>query len=251
MSKKTLADKVAVVTGGSSGIGEAAAKSLAAHGAKVVVAARREKEGQAVVEAIQGFEGQALFVKTDVTEPAQVSALMKQATEQYGSLDILFNNAGIPGSQLVPIVDETEENLRHILEVNLVGAWRTMKEAIPYMVKAGGGSIINTTSVAGLRGFGTFSSYVASKFALEGLSRSVAQEVAGQGIRINTVAPGPVDTPLLDQATGGDHSAFTSMTHLQRAGKPDEIAAMVVFLASDAASYITGQAMTVDGGMMA
>ena len=251
MSKKTLTNKVAVVTGGSSGIGEAAAKSMAAQGAKVVVAARRENEGQAVVDAIQGFEGEALFVKTDVTDLAQVKSLLSQAYEQYGSLDILFNNAGIPGTKLVPLVEETEENFRRILEVNLVGAWYAMKEVIPFMVKSGGGSIINTTSVAGLRGFGTFSSYVASKFALEGLSRSVAQEVAGQGIRINTVAPGPVDTPLLDQATGGDHSAFTSMTHLKRAGTPDEIAAMVVFLASDAASYITGQAMTVDGGMTA
>ncbi len=251
MATASLAGKTSVVTGGSSGIGAAAAEALAAEGSKVVVAARRQAEGESVVASIKKAGGEAAFVQTDVTQLDQVSRLMEAVIQKYGSLDILFNNAGIEGARLTPLVEESEENLRQIMEVNLIGAWYVMKAAIPIMASQGGGSIINTTSVAGLRGFGMFSSYVASKFALEGLSRSVAQEVAEAGIRVNTVAPGPITTDLLNRITGGDPSPFTNMTPMKRAGTAAEVAQAVVYLASCSTGYVTGSTLGVDGGMTA
>ncbi|MEO1085172.1 MAG: glucose 1-dehydrogenase [Acidobacteriota bacterium] len=251
MSTLTLDGKVAVITGGNSGIGRAAALALAERGAAVVVGARREDRGQAVVDEIKALGGRALFVKTDVTKQAEVEALVAAAVSEYGGLDIAFNNAGTEGASMSPLTEETEDNLRHVFEVNYVGLWHSMRAEIPALSRRGGGVIINTTSVAGLRGFPAFSTYVASKFAVEGLSRSVALEVAGHGIRVNTIAPGPIDTELLDRATGGDASGFTQMVPMQRTGTPEEVGAVVAFLASDDASYIAGQALRVDGGMMA
>ena len=246
-----LEAKTAIITGASSGIGAETAKRFAKEGANVVLAARRTDVGEAIAKEINDSGGKAIFVKTDVTSSTDVESLFEKAIQQYGKIDIVFNNAGYEGDELTFLVEEKEENLRKILEVNLIGAWRVMKHAVQHMNQSGGGSIINTTSVAGLRGFGAFSSYVASKFALEGLTRSVAQEVAENKVRINSVAPGPIETPLLDRATGGDHSAFSSLTKMQRAGTPEEVSEVVLFLASDASSYVTGQAMVVDGGMLA
>ena len=251
MSTQKLEGKVAVITGGNSGIGRAAALALAKQGAAVAIGARREDEGNAVVEEIKSQGGQAIFVKTDVTDASQVEALVAAAVSEFGGLDIAFNNAGIEGAALAPMMDETEDNARRVLEVNYFGLWHSMRAEIPELQKRGGGVIINTTSVAGLRGFPAFSSYVSSKFAVEGLSRSVAQEVAPLGIRVNTVAPGPIETPLLDRATGGDASGFTQMVPLQRAGTPEEVAALVTFLASPEATYVTATSLRVDGGMMA
>ena len=251
MTHQNLIEKVAVVTGGNSGIGRASALALAERGAAVVIGARRQEQGEAVAEEIRSRGGQALFVKTDVTEQAQVDALVDAAVSEFGGLDIAFNNAGIEGAALSPLTDESEENLRRVMEVNFFGLWHSMRAEIPALAKRGGGVILNTTSVAGLRGFGAFSSYVASKFAVEGLSRSVAQEVAPLGIRVNTVAPGPIETDLLERATGGDASGFTQMVPLQRAGSAEEVAATVAFLASPEASYVNGQFLRVDGGMMA
>lgn len=246
-----LEGKTALITGASSGIGAATAKRFAKEGANVVLAARRDDVGESLANEINDLGGKAVFIKTDVTIASDIDSLFKDATQQFGKIDILFNNAGYEGDELTFLVDEKEDNLRKILEVNLIGAWRVMQYAVQHMIQSGGGSIINTTSVAGLRGFGAFSSYVASKFALEGLTRSVAQEVAENKIRVNSVAPGPIETPLLDRATGGDHSAFSALTKMQRAGKPEEVSEVVLFLASDASSYVTGQAMVVDGGMLA
>lgn len=246
----SLRNKVALITGGTSGIGRAAAITLAQAGAAVVIGARREAEGAALVKEIEAADGRAVFLKTDVTDKAQIAALVAKAVDEFGGLDIAFNNAGIEGDGMHPLIDETEENLRQVMEVNFFGVWNSMKAELPAMIARGGGVIINTTSVAGLKGFGMFSSYVSSKFAVEGLSRSIAQEVAGSGIRINTIAPGPIDTPLLDRATGNDHTMFTQHVPMQRAGTVDEVAGLVRFLASDEAAYVTGHALRVDGGMM-
>jgi NAD(P)-dependent dehydrogenase (short-subunit alcohol dehydrogenase family) len=247
---KNLEGKVALITGGTSGIGRGAAIALAQAGASVVIGARREAEGAALVKEIEAADGRAVFLKTDVTDAAQVSALVDTATREFGGLDIAFNNAGIEGAGLLPLVEESEENVRNVMEVNFFGVWNSMKAEVPALIARGGGVIINTTSVAGLKGFGMFSSYVASKFAVEGLSRSIAQEVAGAGIRVNTIAPGPIATALLDRATGSDHSMFTQHVPMQRAGTVEEVAGLVRFLASDEAAYVTGHALRVDGGML-
>lgn len=250
VSPRSLDNKVALITGGTSGIGRAAAIALAQAGAAVVIGARRESEGAALVKEIKAQDGRAVFLKTDVTDAGQVAALVDTAVREFGGLDIAFNNAGIEGAGLVPLAGETEESLRNVMEVNFFGVWNSMKAELPALTARGGGVIINTTSVAGLKGFGMFSSYAASKFAVEGLSRSVAQEVAGAGIRINTIAPGPIDTPLLDRTTNNDHSMFTSHVPLERTGTVDEVAGLVRFLASEEAAYVTGHSLRVDGGMM-
>lgn len=248
MSKR-LDHKVAVITGGNSGIGRATALAFAREGARVVLGARREEEGEAVAREIRDAGGDATFVRTDVADVGAVRALAQTAVDTYGALDIAFNNAGTEGAGLTPLMEDTEDNVRRMFDINVLGVWNAMRAQIPHMVDQGG-AIVNTSSVAGLRGFGTFSGYVASKFAVEGLSRAAAQELAGSNIRVNTVAPGPIDTALLDRAAHGDASGFIDMVPLGRVGRPEEIADTVVFLASDAASYITGQSIVADGGML-
>jgi len=247
----SLQGKVALVTGGTSGIGRAAAVALAAAGAKVVIGARRQAEGQTLVDEVTAAGGEAAFQATDVTDTEQIASLVSLAVERFGGLDVAFLNAGIEGAGLVPMMEESEQDLRRILEVNFFGVWNSMRAVVPALLERGGGSIISTTSIAGQKGFGAFSSYAASKFAVEGLSRSVAAELAESGVRVNTIAPGPIDTAMLERTTGGDSSMFTSYVPMQRAGTSEEVAALVTFLASDGASYITGHTLRVDGGMLA
>ena len=166
-NQPSLETKVALVTGATSGMGRAAAIALAQAGASVVVGARRGAEGADLIREIQSKGGRAVFQKTDVTDAAQVAALVEKALTEFGGLDIAFNNAGTEGEGMIPLIEETEENLRQVMEVNFFGVWRSMKAEIPALMERGGGAIINTTSVAGVRGFGTFSSYVSSKFATE------------------------------------------------------------------------------------
>ncbi|MGJ8637358.1 MAG: glucose 1-dehydrogenase [Phycisphaerales bacterium] len=245
-----LESKVALVTGANSGIGEAAAIALADAGASVVLGARRQEEGERVAQKIRDNGGKAVFLKTDVTIQSEVEALVALAVSEYGGLDIAFNNAGTDG-QPGPIVDEDEANFDRVIGTNVKGVWYSIKAQIPELRKRGGGSIINTSSILGSHGVSNFGTYVASKFAVEGLTKSVALEYAKEGIRVNAVAPGPIQTPLLEHATGGNPDGFNGIVALGRPGTVEEIAPAVVFLASDQSSYITGQSIAIGGGATA
>lgn len=250
MSTQDLAGKVALVTGASSGIGAASAVALAEAGASVVLAARSLDKGESVAEKIRSVGGKAVFVQTDVTDDAQLARFVAAAESEFGGLDIAFNNAGTEGP-LGPLADVDASTYDTVFDTNVRSIWNGMRHQIPALRKRGGGVIINNSSILGLRGVANFATYVASKFAVEGLTRSAAIELAGDNIRVNTVAPGPIVTPLLERATGGNTDGFNAIIPMKRAGKPEEIASGVVFLASDAASYITGHALPIGGGATA
>ncbi len=249
-----LANKVAIVTGGTSGIGRASAIALAAAGAKVVVAGRRAQEGAEVERTIRDAGGEVLFVPTDVTDAAQQSNLIAQTVDRFGRLDIAFNNAGVEG-QLGPFAEQGEENFDLIFDVNVKGLWRSMQYQIKQFLSQGdGGSIINTASVAGLVGFPGGSIYTASKHAVLGLTKTAALEFASSGIRVNAVSPGAIETEMYDRFTGGNsdvQAQVVAMHPLGRAGKAAEVADAVVFLAGENSSFVTGQSITVDGGYTA
>lgn len=245
-----LKNKVALVTGASSGIGRDAALALAKAGAVVVLGNRRESEGEETARLIRESGGEAVFLRTDVTRQADVDALVGRAVDRFGRLDIAVNNAGVEGA-MAPIAEETDENFDFVFGINVKGLWRSMRAEIRSMLATGGGSVINMSSVVGRKGFPGFSTYVASKHAVEGLTKAVALEVAERGIRVNSVAPGPIATAMVDRITGGDHASFAEMVPMKRVGRTEEISGLVVFLASDAAGYTTGQSYAVDGGMLA
>lgn len=251
-----LEGKVALVTGGSSGIGRATALAFAREGANVVIAANKNvKGGQEAVRLIKKAGGEAIFIKTDVSKRTDVELMVKKSVETYGRLDCAFNNAGVEGSPFTHIVDYSEETWDHVISINLKGAWLCMKYEVSQMVRQGSGSIVNMSSTAGLVGSQVGNSaYVASKHGVVGLTKAVALEYAGQGIRVNAVCPAIIRTPMSEKLFGGDPQREAQMAALQpigRVGTPDEVAAAVVWLSSDAASYITGHALPVDGGLIA
>jgi NAD(P)-dependent dehydrogenase (short-subunit alcohol dehydrogenase family) len=190
-----FAGKVALITGGNAGIGRATAIEFAKHGAKVVVSGRREKEGHDVIAEIKALGGEAIFVKTDVSKASDVKAMIEQTLETFGRLDYAFNNAGIEQA-LTPLPEQTEETYDQIMNINVKGVWLSLKHEVPAMLKAGGGAIVNNSSIAGLVGFAMAPVYVASKHAVNGLTKSVALEYAKQNVRINAVAPGPIETRM-------------------------------------------------------
>ncbi len=245
-----LTNKVAIVTGASSGIGEAAAIALANAGASVVLGARRQEQGEAVAQRIRDNGGKAIFVQTDVSKPADAQALVDKAVAEFGGLDIAFNNAGIEGTP-GPITDSTEDNFDQIFDTNVKGVWSALRAQIPALKARGGGSIINTSSILGSRGVAGFSAYAASKFAVEGLTQSAALEVAKENIRVNGIAPGPIQTDMLNRATGGNTDGFNGIIAMGRPGTTCEISPAVVFLASDESSYITGHTLPIGGGAKA
>ena len=252
-----LDGKVALVTGAGSGIGRAACLALAREGAKVVVADVVSDGGEETAAMVRDSGGDALFVRTDVTIAVQVEAMVARTVDTYGRLDCALNNAGVQleiqrGSTTMT-ADCTEEVYDRTLAVNLKGVWLCMKYEIPRMLEAGAGAIVNTSSAAGLVGIEGQAVYVASKHGVIGLTKLAALEYASSGVRINAVCPGSTRTPMIDDITGKDpqmESRVASSQPLRRMGAPEEIAAAVVWLCSDAASFVTGHAMSVDGGMV-
>ena len=252
--KKTFENKVALVTGGTSGIGKAAALALGSEGAKVVVAGRREDEGREVVEAIQETGRKALFVKTDVSREADVKSLVEKTIAAFGSLDFAFNNAGTEGTAGINTDQQTEENYRRTFDINVLGVLLSMKYEIAALLK-NGGAIVNTSSVAGQIGMAGFGVYTASKHAVNGLTRSAALEVAKQGVRVNAIAFGAIDTPMLDRFIGESHTNnpqrdwLAGLHPVGRIGTVDEAARAVISLLEN--PFITGSVLTVDGGWTA
>jgi NAD(P)-dependent dehydrogenase (short-subunit alcohol dehydrogenase family) len=245
--------RVALVTGGASGIGRAAAEAFARLGASVMVADRDETHGDLVVAAITAGGGRARFVRTDVAEQDQVRRMVAAVEEEFGRLDVAVNNAGIPGTYK-PLTDQLLDDWQRTLAVNLTGTFLCMQEEIPAMLDVGRGAIVNVASAAGLMGFANLPAYVASKHGVIGLTKGVALEYARQDIRVNAVCPGNVHTPMLEGFVGGDQVALQGMgkvTPIGRLGTPSEIAEAIVWLCSDAAAFVTGHAMAVDGGVLA
>jgi len=241
--------KVAIVTGGSSGIGRAAAIAFEKAGAKVVVAARREAEGEETVHLIKETGSEALFVKTDVTKAADVEALVNKATETYGRLDYAFNNAGSgkPGS----IVDLAEADWDYEININLKSIWLCMKYEIPAMHKSGGGAIVNTSSQGALLGVANYGAYGAAKAGVIALTRAAAAEYSSDRIRVNAVSPGAVKTDLWAEAPPEMIDQVAAGIPLKRIGAPKDIAEAVVWLCADAASFVTGHNLVIDGGFTA
>lgn len=248
----SLNNKVALVTGGTSGIGRTSAIAFAAAGAKVVVAGRREEEGEETVRLIQQAGSEGLFVKADVAQEADVAALVTATVNKFGSLDIAFNNAGLLGQNAL-LADQTESDYNRVFGVNVKGVFLSLKYEIAQMLAQGtGGAIVNTSSINGFRPLAPgFSIYNASKTAVIMLTKTAAIEYAAQKIRINAIAPGPIETEMLSQATGGNSKVFEGFVPAGRLGKPDDIANAVLWLCSDAADFITGHTLAVDGGVLA
>ena len=246
--------KVALVTGAGSGIGRATAVAFAREGAKAVIADIDPKGGKETVQIIKDLGGDALFVKADVTQASDAQAMVKRAVDTYGRLDYAHNNAGIDaGEDLTRTADYPEEVWDRVIGVNLKGVWLGMKYQIPQMLKQGGGAIVNTSSNMGLVG-GWDCAYVASKHGVSGLTKTAAIEYAKLGIRINAVCPGAVDTPMTERLIANQIEGALGEVEkhpMNRRGVPEEIAAAVVWLCSDAASFVIGHTMSVDGGYVA
>ncbi len=246
----TFAGKVALVTGGSSGIGRATAIKFGERGAKVVVAARREKESLETVEMIKKAGGEATFVRTDVRIASEVENMVNQTVERYGRLDIAFNNAGV-GGIMARMIRTTEEIFDEVVGTNFKGVWLSMKYEIPVMQKQGGGVIINNASTAGVATAERLAVYSGSKHAVVAISKAAATEYGRDNIRVVAICPGWIKTAMTEELRAQkDADVFIrSSVPLKRMGEPEEVAEMVVWLASDAASYVSGGAFIVSGGM--
>ncbi|MGM0579541.1 MAG: SDR family oxidoreductase [Bacteroidota bacterium] len=241
-------DKVAIVTGGSFGIGRATAVLFAKHGAKVTIA--DVVEDSETLNIIKKSGGTAIFVKCDVSKESDVINMVEQTIKKFGRIDFAFNNAGIEGLA-APAHECSNNNWTNVMNVNIDGVWLCMKHQIPHMIKQGRGAIVNNASVAGLVGFAGIPAYVASKHAVIGLTKNAALDYAKLGIRVNVVCPGIIKTPMIDRFTGKDkkiEKQFIDMEPIGRLGEPEEVAEAVMWLCSDASSFVTGQALAVDGG---
>ena len=248
-----MQDKVALVTGASSGIGRATALVFAREGAKVVVADLNVVGGQETVQLVRAAGGEAVFVETDVAQAASVEAMVQTALDTYGRLDCAHNNAGVEGV-LSRTAEQTEQDWEPVIRINLKGVWLCMKYELPHLVQQGSGAIVNTASGAGLIGVKRMAAYVASKHGVIGLTKTAALEYAKSGVRVNAVCPGVIQTAMVERVSGRRPDVLEKMIAAEpigRSGQPEEIAESVVWLCSDAASFVTGHAMAVDGGAVA
>jgi NAD(P)-dependent dehydrogenase (short-subunit alcohol dehydrogenase family) len=244
-------DKVAFVTGGASGIGRAAALAFAQAGASVAVADVGEQANQETARLIEQGGGRALAVRCDVTRGDDVKAALQETAEAFGRLDFAFNNAGIEPKKPAPTADYDEEDWNRIIDIDLRGVFLCMKHEIPFMLKSGGGAIVNTSSGAGVIGIKGSPAYTAAKHAVIGLTRAAALDYAAQNIRVNAVCPGYIDTPMMGRFTGGTpegRAQVVAEEPIGRMGRPEEIANTVLWLCSDGAGFVVGHALVADGG---
>jgi len=247
-----MSKPVVLITGALTGIGRATAIAFAREGARLVISGRHEEAGQALARELRGLDTEAEFVKADVRREEDVRHLIDTAVARFGHLDVAVNNAGTEG-QPGPLTEQTAENYAATFDTNVLGVLLSLKHELRVMHSQRRGSIINVSSVAGQIGFAGASVYVASKHAVEGLTKSAALEAAPAGVRVNAVAPGPIETPMLNRFVGSEDNKKRLLQHipLQRAGDASEIAQTILFLASERASYVTGQSYVVDGGRLA
>jgi NAD(P)-dependent dehydrogenase (short-subunit alcohol dehydrogenase family) len=247
-----MSTQVVLITGALTGIGRATALAFARDGARIVVSGRREEAGQALAEELRGLGAEAEFRRADVRHEDDVRDLVDQTVARFGRLDVAVNNAGTEG-QPGPVTDQTAETYTATFDTNVLGTLLSMKHELRVMIGQGHGSIINLSSTMGHKGAAGASVYTASKHAVEGLTKAAALEGAAAGVRVNAVAPGPVETGMLDRFTGtaSRKAGLIAGVPLQRVGVPDEIADAIVFLASDKAKFLTGQIISVDGGKSA
>jgi NAD(P)-dependent dehydrogenase (short-subunit alcohol dehydrogenase family) len=248
-----LQGRVALITGGTSGIGRDTSILFAKQGAKVVITGRREAEGNETIASVKAAGGEGLFVKSDVSKAADVQSAVQKTVEKFGRLDLAFNNAGIEGNWK-PIIEQTEEDWDTVININLKGTWFCLKFEIQQMLKqGGGGAIVNMSSVAGLMGAGGAGIYVASKHGVIGLTRTAALEYAAKGIRVNAVCPAVIETPMADRAFADPEISKRILAQhpIGRFGKPMEIAEAVLWLCSNKSSFMTGHYIVLDGGMRA
>ncbi|HEX3506557.1 MAG TPA: glucose 1-dehydrogenase [Xanthobacteraceae bacterium] len=243
---------VILITGALTGIGRAAALAFVKNGATVVVAGRREAEGNALEAELRALGAKAAFIKADVRHEDEVRHLVDETVARFGRLDIAVNNAGTEGKP-GPVTTQTPDSYTDMFDTNVLGTLLSLKHELRVMQPQGSGSIVNISSTMGERGAANLSLYTASKHAVEGLTKSAALEAAAFGVRVNAVAPGPTDTAMLDRLTGTPEkkAAFYAAVPLKRGAKPDEIADAIVFVSSDKASFVTGQILRINGGKTA
>jgi NAD(P)-dependent dehydrogenase (short-subunit alcohol dehydrogenase family) len=247
-----MTSPVVLITGALTGIGRATAVAFARKGAKVVVSGRHDDKGQALVTELRALNTEAEFVRADVRKEEDIRALVDKTIARFGRLDVAVNNAGFEG-ELGLIQDATYDNFKAVHDTNVVGVFLSMKHELRGMAGQGRGSIVNITSTYGHKAAAGATAYVSSKFAVEGMTKSVALEQGNSGIRVNAVAPGPTDTAMLDRFTGTAevNAALVATVPLRRRGTPEELANAIVFISSPEASYISGTVFEVDGGMSA
>ena len=244
--------KVALVTGGNSGIGKSAAIKFADRGAKVVIAARRAAEGEAAAQLIRDAGGEAMFIRTDVSQADEIEAMVAKTVDAYGSLDVAFNNAGVLAG-LGPMHELDEDSWDHVMAVNLKGIWMCMKHEIMQMLSQGGGAIVNDSAGGGLVAVRNASAYVASKHGVVGLTKAAALEYAHLGIRVNVVCPGSIETPMTEAYYSDPErlNQIVSGHPIGRVGTPGEVAEAVIWLCSSDSSYVNGHSLVIDGGFIA